>query len=143
MINIDPSVIMENKDITKHNIQSSKIEIRKSEQEFLKELIQEQKEESETYLPERNNLFHIPTSKMDPIFKEYLQQPKTFNRNRKVKKQIPPGNKSIKQRMTAAKESDINKNKDLIKPKSNDSTNTRNNIEQDFSGKPSSVKWNM
>ncbi|MBW0591491.1 hypothetical protein O181_131206 [Austropuccinia psidii MF-1] len=88
MENIDPRLIIENKDITKQNLKKSKIGIRKSEQELSKELIQEQKKESDTYLPKENNLFHIHTPNKDPIFLQYPQHLKAFNPNSKVKKQI-------------------------------------------------------
>ncbi|MBW0578950.1 hypothetical protein O181_118665 [Austropuccinia psidii MF-1] len=91
MVNIDPRLIMQYKDITQQNIKNSKIGIRKSEQDLSKELIQESKEES-----------------------EYPQHLKTLNPNRKVKKQIQPGNRAIKQVMTAEKEKGITKNEDLI-----------------------------
>ncbi|MBW0538321.1 hypothetical protein O181_078036 [Austropuccinia psidii MF-1] len=132
MVNIDPRLIMQNQDITQQNLQNSKIGIRKSEEDFSKELIQDPKEESGTYLPENNDVFHIPTANKDPIFPEYLQKLKTFNPNSKFKKQIQLGNKAIKQVMTSEKESDITKNEDLIKPKPKYSTNIRNHIEQDF-----------
>ncbi|MBW0527417.1 hypothetical protein O181_067132 [Austropuccinia psidii MF-1] len=94
---------MQDKDITHQNLQNSKIGIRKSEQDLSKELIQES---------------------------EYPQHLKAFNPNSKVKKQIQPVNKVIKQVMTAEKEIDITKNEDLIKLKPQDFTNTRNPIEQ-------------
>ncbi|MBW0550717.1 hypothetical protein O181_090432 [Austropuccinia psidii MF-1] len=103
MVNIYPRLIMQNKDITQQNLQNSKIGIRKSEQDLSKELIQDPKEESGTYLPDKNDLFHIPTANKDPIFPKYLQKLKTFNPDRKVKRQIQPGNKSIKKLMTAEK----------------------------------------
>ncbi|MBW0557161.1 hypothetical protein O181_096876 [Austropuccinia psidii MF-1] len=110
MINFDPRLIMQNKDITQQNLQNSRIEIRKSEQDLSKELIQDPKEESDTYLPEDNDLFHIPSANEDSIFPEY----------------------SIKQEMTAEKESDITKTEYPIKPKPKNSTNIRNHVEQDL-----------
>ncbi|MBW0542927.1 hypothetical protein O181_082642 [Austropuccinia psidii MF-1] len=109
MVNIDPRLIMQDKDITQQNLQNSKIRIRKSEQDLSKELIKKSKEES-----------------------EYPHHLKTFNPHSKVKKQIQPGNKAIKKERTAEKESYITKNEDPIKPKHKYSTNIRNNIEQDF-----------
>ncbi|MBW0497599.1 hypothetical protein O181_037314 [Austropuccinia psidii MF-1] len=103
MVNIDPSLIVQDKDITQQNLQNSKIGIRKSEQDSSKELIQKSKEES-----------------------EYPHQLKTLNPHSKVGKQIQPGNKTIK------KENYITKIEDPIKPKPKYSTNIRNNIEQDF-----------
>ncbi|MBW0525588.1 hypothetical protein O181_065303 [Austropuccinia psidii MF-1] len=132
VVNIDPRLIMQNKDITQQKLQNSKIGIRKSEQDCSKELIQDPKEESDTYLPEKNDLFHIPTSNKDQIFLEYPQHFKTFNPNSKVKKQIQPGNKAIQQVMTAEKKIYITKNEDPIKPKPKDSTNIRNHVEQYF-----------
>ncbi|MBW0574351.1 hypothetical protein O181_114066 [Austropuccinia psidii MF-1] len=131
MVNIDPRLIMQDKDITQLNLQNSKIGIRKSEQDLSKELIQEPKEEPGIYLQENNNLFHIPTINKDPIFPEYPQHLKAFNPKRKVKNEIQTESKDIKQVMTSEKERDINKNEDLISPKTKDSINTRNNIEKD------------
>ncbi|MBW0586931.1 hypothetical protein O181_126646 [Austropuccinia psidii MF-1] len=132
MVNIDPRLIMQNKDITQQNLQNSKIGIRKSEQDLSKELIQDPKGEPDTYFPEKNELFHIPTSNKDPIFLEYPQHFKAFNPNSKVKKQIQSGNKAIQKEMTAEKESDITKNKDPINLKPQDFTNTRNPMEQNL-----------
>ncbi|MBW0562016.1 hypothetical protein O181_101731 [Austropuccinia psidii MF-1] len=132
MVNIDPRLIMQDKDITQLNLQNSKIGIRKSEQDLSKELIQEPKEEPVIYLQQKNNLFHISTSNKDPIFPEYPQHLEAFSPKRKVKNEIRPGNKVIKQVMTAEKERDITKNEDLIKPKPKYSTNIEDHIEQDF-----------
>ncbi|MBW0584116.1 hypothetical protein O181_123831 [Austropuccinia psidii MF-1] len=130
MVNIDPRLIMQNKDITQQNLQNSKIGIIKSEQDLSKEPIQEPKEESDTYLPEKNCLFNIPTYNKDPIFLRYPQHFKAFNPNRKVKKQAQSGNRVIQQEMTAQKESDITKNEYPINLKPQDFTNTRNPMEQ-------------
>ncbi|MBW0575936.1 hypothetical protein O181_115651 [Austropuccinia psidii MF-1] len=135
MVNIDPRLIMKNKDITQQNLQNSKIGIRQSEQDLSKELNQDPKEESDTYFPEKNDLFHIPTSNKDPIFLEYPHHFKAFKPNSKVKKQIQSRNKAIQQKMTAEKEIDITKNKDPIKLKPQDFTNTRNPMEQDLMAK--------
>ncbi|MBW0524680.1 hypothetical protein O181_064395 [Austropuccinia psidii MF-1] len=62
MVNIGARLIIENENITNQNLQYSKIGIGKSEKDWSKELIQDPKEESDTYLPEKNNLFHILTS---------------------------------------------------------------------------------
>ncbi|MBW0550252.1 hypothetical protein O181_089967 [Austropuccinia psidii MF-1] len=129
MVNIDPRLIMENKDITKGSLQNSKIVIRKQEKYLSKEPIQEQKEESDTYLTKKNDLFHIDTGNKDPIFQEYAQHLKTFNPNSKVTKEIQPEKKSIKQVIFTGKGSEITKNKNSInsKPK-----NFANIITQDF-----------
>ncbi|MBW0582537.1 hypothetical protein O181_122252 [Austropuccinia psidii MF-1] len=130
MVNIYPRLIMENKDIIKQNLNKSKIEIRKSEQELAKELTQEPKEESDTYLPKENNLFHIHTSKKDTTFPEYSQHLKNFNPRSELNKTIRPENKAIKKVVTVEKGSEITKNEDPIKLKPQDFTNTRNPIEQ-------------
>ncbi|MBW0553862.1 hypothetical protein O181_093577 [Austropuccinia psidii MF-1] len=129
-VNIDPRLIMENKDIIKQNLNKSKIEIRKSEQELAKELTQEPKEESDTYLPKENNLFHIHTSNKDPTFPEYSQHLNNFNPSRELNKEIKSENKAIKQEVTVEKGREITRNEDPINLKPRDFTKTRNPIEQ-------------
>ncbi|MBW0594215.1 hypothetical protein O181_133930 [Austropuccinia psidii MF-1] len=121
---------MENKDIIKQNLNKSKIEIRKSEQELEKELTQEPKEESDTYLPKENNLFHIHTSNKDPTFPEYSQHLKNFNPRRELNKEIQLVKEAIKQVVTVEKGSEITKNEDPINLKTQYFTNTRNPMEQ-------------
>ncbi|MBW0560352.1 hypothetical protein O181_100067 [Austropuccinia psidii MF-1] len=96
MVNIDPRLIMENKDIIKQNLNKSKIEIRKSEQELAKELTKESKKESDPYLSKENNVFHIHTPKKDPIFLLYPQHFEAFHPSRELNKEIQPANKAIK-----------------------------------------------
>ncbi|MBW0588595.1 hypothetical protein O181_128310 [Austropuccinia psidii MF-1] len=108
----------------------SKIGIGKSELEFSKELIQEPKEESDTYLPKENNLFHIHTPNKDPIFLQYPQHFKAFHPSRELNKEIQPENKASKKVVTAEKESKITKNEDLNNSRPKDSTDTRNPMEQ-------------
>ncbi|MBW0583596.1 hypothetical protein O181_123311 [Austropuccinia psidii MF-1] len=131
-INIDPRRIMQNKDITQQNLQNSKIGIGKSEQDLSKELIQEPKEESDTYLPKVNNLFHIHTSNKDPTFPEYSQHFKNFNPSRELNKEIQLENEVIKKVVTVEKGIEITKNEDPINLKPQDFTNTRNHIENSF-----------
>ncbi|MBW0581743.1 hypothetical protein O181_121458 [Austropuccinia psidii MF-1] len=101
----------------------SKIEIRKSEQELAKELTQEPKEESDTYLPKENKLFHIHTSNNDTTSPEYSQHIKNFNQSRELNKEIPPENQAIKQVVTVEKEGEITKNEDSIESRPKDPTN--------------------
>ncbi|MBW0570571.1 hypothetical protein O181_110286 [Austropuccinia psidii MF-1] len=117
MVNIDPRLIMENKNIIKQNLIKSKIEIRKSEQELAKELTQEPNNESDTYLCKENNLFHIYTPNKDPIFLQHPQHFKAFHPSRELNKEIQPENKAIKQVVTEKKQSEITKNEDLINPR--------------------------
>ncbi|MBW0579254.1 hypothetical protein O181_118969, partial [Austropuccinia psidii MF-1] len=123
MVNIDPRLIMENKDITKQNLKKSKIEIRKSEQDLSEELIQESREESDTYLPKENNLFHIHKFNKDLIFLQYPQHFKAFHPSRELNMEIQPENKAIKQVVTVKKQSEITKNEDLINSRPKDPTN--------------------
>ncbi|MBW0575674.1 hypothetical protein O181_115389 [Austropuccinia psidii MF-1] len=132
MVNIDKRLIMENKDITKQNLKKSKIEIRKSEQELSKELIQEPKEESDTYLPKKNNLLHIHTFNKDPIFLQYHQHFRAFNPSRELNKEIQPENESIKKVLTVEKGSEITENEVPFNPKPQDFTNIRSLIEPYF-----------
>ncbi|MBW0583321.1 hypothetical protein O181_123036 [Austropuccinia psidii MF-1] len=132
MVSIDPRLIMENKDIIKQNLNKSKTEIRKSEQELAKELTQEPKKESDTYFSKENNLFHIHTPKKDPIFLQYPQHFKAFHPSRELNKEIQPANKAIKEVVTVEKENKITKNKDLINSRPEDSTDTRKHIESNF-----------
>ncbi|MBW0489547.1 hypothetical protein O181_029262 [Austropuccinia psidii MF-1] len=127
MVNIEPRIIMENKDITKQKLQDSKIGIRKLEKDLYKELIKGPKEESDTYLPKKLTYFISLHPRRIQYSKNIFRSPK-----QKGEKKIQPSNKAIKQNITSEKESDINKIEDPIKQKPKDSTNTRNNIEQDF-----------